>query len=873
MYTNSNSISFYEVYKKMVMTTLAPALVLSAQSVWAQSESSVSVDANKIKAESLKTMQKPKQQKVDGSVEKLKVTGSHIKRIDVEGPSPILVIDREDLDRTGYNSVSDVLRDTTVNSFGSMREHSGSNAAGVAHVSLRGMGSTHTLVLLNGKRLPIDAVTGAVDLNLIPMAAVERVEILKDGASAIYGSDALGGVVNIITRKDYTGTTVSLKQTSTALEGGNKLDVNLVNGISTSGFSMVNVVSHRKNDPVFSRDRFWSDDGVSTLSNYAAARERNADGTKGAWIADPNCPADQLRTTPSGTFCTYKYSDHSTSLPELEQTSVMSEMTFDISDSTIVKMRAAHINKKASWTYAPAPDIFTMPANIGSRPPGVDPTKPMDVRYRLEELGNRVSKINTDATNVVFGVSNEIGETWELETSLSYNVVRKEDKGVSGYALIDTLDSLIANGQYDPFAARGLRGDISSAAYVPVEVTRSEISTADVIASGEVAELASGPMALAVGVSGNIQKYSDDFDEASLNDKVFGSAGSSGGGEREVTSAFTELSMPITQRLEMQLAARSDNYSDFGDTFNPKVALKYQPSKKLLFRASAGTGFKAPSMTDLYASTSLGYPTFIDSVACEAEKAAGGATPSCDPAQYEVTSSGNEGLEEERSINYNVGVVVQPTRNFGYGIDLWITQLDNVVGLDIEKATEAEAAGVDLAQYGVIVERDSNGYIETIRAPLQNLSKREIFGIDFTQEFKFKKFLLKLEHSHLVYYKEEGFPGTGFENTLNENGQPQWRNNIVVGVNPTENQSFSYIIKTIGSHKKAVEEAGYLKQYTDVDFQYKADLGATGVVTLGIKNVLGSTPPLDDSNPNNQLDSSLYSSVGRLAYMGYKASF
>src|SRR5262249_44131641 len=156
-----------------------------------------------------------------GSVnERIEVTGSHIKRIDTEGPSPVTTLTRKAIESTGYNSVSDVLRDQAVSSFGSTRESSGSNAAGVSEVDLRGLGANRTLVLLNGQRLPTDAVTGAVDLNMIPTAAVERIEVLNDGASAIYGSDALGGVVNIITRKDFSGNEISYEQSTPELAGG-----------------------------------------------------------------------------------------------------------------------------------------------------------------------------------------------------------------------------------------------------------------------------------------------------------------------------------------------------------------------------------------------------------------------------------------------------------------------------------------------------------------------------------------------------------------------------------------------------------------------------------------------------------------------------
>ena len=190
------------------------ALTLGVSSIsWGQTSSTPIDELEKTSGagESRASLKDQKAPPSEESVERIQVTGSHIKRIDIEGPSPVQILDRSDLDRSGYNSVADVLRDTTANSFGSLREASGSNASNVAHVNLRGLGSSSTLVLLNGQRLPSNAVTGSVDLNLIPMAAVERIEVLKDGASALYGSDALGGVVNIITRKDFSGTEASIE--------------------------------------------------------------------------------------------------------------------------------------------------------------------------------------------------------------------------------------------------------------------------------------------------------------------------------------------------------------------------------------------------------------------------------------------------------------------------------------------------------------------------------------------------------------------------------------------------------------------------------------------------------------------------------------
>jgi iron complex outermembrane receptor protein len=263
-----------------------------------------------------------------------------------------------------------------------MREDSGSNAAGVAHVDLRGLGASNTLVLLNGQRLPSDAVTGAVDLNMIPMAAVERIEVLKDGASAIYGSDALGGVVNIITRKDFTGTEVSFKQSIPQLEGGKKREISLVNGLNKGRLSMVNVVQYRDNEVINSRDREWSNKGVSTSGSPGSYRSEG-----GTWNSDANCPPEMIQHTPNGDICTFRYSDYSTELPALQQLSLLSESNVEVSSRVRAKARFGGSQKKVQWSFAPAPETFVIPASVadhlgpgGTPLPGATPGKDLQVR-------------------------------------------------------------------------------------------------------------------------------------------------------------------------------------------------------------------------------------------------------------------------------------------------------------------------------------------------------------------------------------------------------------------------------------------------------------------------------------------------------------
>lgn len=807
-------------------------------------------------------------------VERVQVTGSHIKRIDVEGASPIQMVTRKEMEKTGYNSVSDVLRDTGVNSFGSTREDSGSNAAGVAHVDLRGLGASNTLVLLNGQRLPSDAVTGAVDLNLIPMAAVERVEILKDGASALYGSDALGGVVNIITRKDFKGTEVSLSQSTPQLSGGVRREISITNGINQGRLNMVNVVQVRDNGVVNSRDRDWTAKGESSIGSIPAYKNNG-----GQWVVDPSCPPSAIRHTPSGDVCAFRFSDYSTELPELKQYSFLNETTYELNSRVKLRGRVSGTEKDVKWSFAPAPDTFVIPAAVadhlgagGTPLPGATPGQDLTVRYRLAPLGTRDTEVSTKAYTLGAGSVIDIGDGWEADVNVGHNRVENKDKGANGYALVSKVQDLIANGTFNPFDP-STAGALNSARYQPLEQTTSELSSLDAKVSGKLAELKHGDLGLAIGTTFTFQKYRDKFDAESVAGNVYGNAGSSGGGQRDTKAVYTELSIPLTEKLEVQIAGRYDKYSDFGDTINPKAGFTYKPSKKWLVRGSAGTGFKAPLMQDLYAARSEGYPTFIDEVSCRRERAAGGATPSCTPQQYQVTSSGNKGLKEETSQSYSTGVIFEPNRDFNIGTDLFMAKMKNVVGIDYDDAMRAEAGGVNLASHGVIVHRDATGYIESIEAPLQNLSAQEISGIDVSTSYRFWKMKLGMEHSQMFYFKEQGFPGTPYRNKLGENGKPAWRNVITAGYTANERHTLTAAALTTAGQMKAVKEEGRLPNYTTYDVQYAYDTKSFGVFTAGVKNVFGSTPPLDTTNPNGQLNTTIYDQIGRQYFTGYKATF
>lgn len=826
-------------------------------------------------------------QEQEARVERLEVTGSHIRRIDVEGPSPVQTLDREDLDKTGYNSVSDVLRDITASSFGGAREASGSTAAGVATVNLRGLGATRTLVLLDGKRLPTDPVAQAVDLNLIPMAAVERIDILKDGASATYGSDALGGVVNIITRKNFNGTEVSIRTSKNKYEGGERTNLSLVNGMSSAKGSVITVLNFRDNKRIFSKDRPWSRDGVSSFSEPANYQVQPNDGDD---FGAPKKPATCANTDPATGLCSYKFADISDETPEIEQFSIMSQFTYNINPDLTFYARLMATRSLIEWQYAPAaafyevnadnsPDFAALATSIGET--GVNS---LLVRDRLTDLGPRTSEINANAYGLQTGLKGYLFDTWQWDVSYDYNQNQRIDLAKNGYLLASKLTSVIGTGanQYNPFAAPGQRdpsGVLKSGGvlYQPWDQATSLNHFIEAKASGELFYLFGRPVSMAVGTTYLYDKYSVESDIFSINGDVLGSAGGTGGAKRNAASGYAELALNPLETLEVQLAGRFDHYNDFGSTVNPKLGVRWQAMQSLMLRGSVGTGFKAPTLQELYGAKSVGNPTFKDEVAC----AANPIPFNCNAQQYEVTSGGNNKLQEEKSVSANLGALYQAGRKTSFGFDAWIVNLEDAVGGNLQKFTEAEQklGAAALNARGITIERDGSQRIVRVTALNQNLASRDLLGLDIVAAHAHDTFLgefsIRMDHSQLFKYEEEFFPGLGKESLFELGGTPKWKNNLTFGYTPMFHRASSLFViaKTIAENFKLDPSKGKIGRYTEFDLQYNLSLPWNGQLTLGVLNVFNSAPDDDETTGSSKIDDGLYNPFGQSGYVQYTQSF
>jgi iron complex outermembrane receptor protein len=841
--------------------------------------------------ESISSTESSTDQQEKEKVEKMEVTGSYIKRMDSEGPLPVQMIDRESLDQSGYNSVSDVLRDTTSSAFGSPRESSGSNAAGVATVNLRGLGSDRTLVLLDGKRMPADPAWGAVDLNLIPMAAVERIEILKDSASATYGSDALGGVVNIITKKEFTGSQISMRESMTKWGGGERRDIKFVTGHSTSKGNIVTSVNYRRNQSILSKDRKWSTNGQSTFSipaNYQPiVKDGNGDVTNaGSLQASTNCPdANKVAGT-----CRYDYSLIADEQPQIEQLNLFSFMDYDINEEHKIYAQVLATRNKVRYEWAPNASFFDIPIGVATGLDGIGSTTitgasatHIRVRNRMVEAGNRISDGETTMLGTQVGLKGYLSDTWEYDLTHASNRLNRTVVNSNGYNLTDQLNTLIANGDFNPLGAEGSRGSVTSAAHTPFAKIVAENESSNLVATGELFELNGNPVALAVGGTYTEESYSEALDAQSINNNVSGNAGASGGGSRTIKSGFAEFNLNPVDPLEIQLAGRYDSYSGFGETFNPKVGLRLSLGDSFMIRASAGTGFKAPTMSELFQAQSQGNPTIFDAKGCATVTANEPSNTSkiedvCRPKQYNVVSGGNSGLKEEESQNYNIGLQFQPNRHVFMSVDYWAIELDNQVGLDLDELIEAEAAGIDVTSTGNKITRASDGTLISITALNQNLGKTNIEGIDLDFGFNFESFIGKLNiqinHSHMLSYQQETFPGLGKKELLGDWGYPRFRNNVTLAWTPSfhTKSHLSWLVKTIDRNKRR-SGSGRLGRYTEVDFQYNLETSFNSVITAGVHNLLHTTPPWDKNAANMRFNESLYSPIGPSYYLQYTQNF
>ncbi|MEZ4743927.1 MAG: TonB-dependent receptor [Bdellovibrionota bacterium] len=681
----------------------------------------------------------------DKKIEKIQVTGSRIKRIDIEGASPVTVYSKEDIARTGQLSVADFLRSSSASADLSTENATLSQIGGASAFSGRGFGPSYTLVLLNGRRLPVNAI-GAdfVDLNLVPLAAIERIEYLSDGASAIYGADAVAGVLNIVTKKDYNGSSVTYQTGQTDDGHGFEQGYQIVTGSSTNKTNVLITYDYFKREPIAAANRpliksAIAPDGTDGRSPTGIpGRVIRADGSSEAW---KSCQKPEPLGS-AGKTCYYDFGPLYQVQPFSERQSVFGFFDHELNDSLNLFGEINFSRSIAKTANGAAPGGVALSKDAPTNPYGEDIT----VVRRYLDFGPRRTDYTNNILSTTVGLKGILGANdWEITMGRAY--VRNSQVGAGGQVNGDAASEYFNSGVLDPFTINTFDTDEKKEARDEIDTATfregtTVLKTIDANISGPTpVELPGGSLNYAAGISARQEKFKDRSDALSSAGKILGSAGSNGGGKREGKAAFVELNAPIISALELNLASRYDDLGSTGKKGTYKASTAIRPINPILIRASYGTGFKAPDLHDLYLGESFGVTRAIDTKLCDVAKDIGDEEQikaNCDsPIEINSTSGGNPDLKPEKSQSLTAGLVVQAMEELSLSLDFWsISVKDQIGSLSTQELLNNEK------QYGEFIKRDANGGLQgndaVVIATLQNLAKAEGKGLELGLRYGIK---------------------------------------------------------------------------------------------------------------------------------------
>ena len=857
-------------------------------------------------------------------LERVEITGSSIRRVDAETALPVTIITVEELTKQGITTAEQAMSRIAANqsNFGTSAAIGGTTG-GKAEADLRGLSgpsatnANKTLVLLNGRRIANHSLdAAAVDLNAIPLAAVSRIEVLRDGASAIYGTDAIAGVINFILRKDYTGFEISAEgQRPERNGGGDTQRVSLVGGfgnLAEQRFNIMGTLDWRKQDVLIAADRNFSKTGI-----IGTSRDAISSGTSGTSFPGdlngfeptaPNCapPGSIPRNTNpdnTGAFdsCRYDFSRDVDIIPKNEQLTGLIRGSFAITPEHTVSAEYFRSNNQVEARVAPVPQSHLMPQSSPFFPVGA-PLSPGGIpdinnpaganvpggvaNWRAIPGGKRTSGDDSTTDRLLFELQGAFAG-WDYRTAIGQSENKYTASVKKGYLNDDLIQAGVFNGVINPFGEQTPAGQAAiDAAQIDAATVqaKNKMTFADFRVTRDLYQMAAGPLSGAIGFEARREKSS--FENTDINAVLQNSLGidpdGDTAGKRNSYAVYAEFAIPVVKNLDLTIAGRYDHYSDFGNTFNPKVGLRWQPVKEVLLRGSYNTGFRAPTLYDIFqpASRTFTSDSYNDPVLCPNGTPIGGATSGavCDQQVLQRNSGpvaiGRpvNALSPEKSKTFTVGAVFEPSSAFTLSVDYWDIRIRNTISglpeqsifgdptkyasrfVRCSQLSAAERANIDVCLNFPTF--DPIAYIDT---PTENLGELRTHGIDLSGTLRLPatsvgKFAVSMDGTYVTGFEYQREAGGAFINALGRysDNAPVFRWQHVLTVN------WSY-----GSWGAIVAErfkSGYLDQdgvsQVGAYDVYDASLAWTGIKNLtlsaGIRNLFDRDPPKSVQNTTFQ---------------------
>ena len=840
-------------------------------------------------------------------VELIMVTGSFVRRSEnFESPSPLAVLDAGDIDSIGAKSIADITQTLTINTGAENTPDAFTQnaTAGTSNINLRGLGVASTLILLNNKRQVVNAQNNNGGVNfvdtssLVPMIAIDRMEVVKDGASALYGSDAVAGVVNFITKTDYEGAQVSLDYQDGAHGDNKEYNLQGLWGAVGDDSSILAAISYTNRSPLFTRDRRISrpQDDASSLGNpgsYFIGATPFIDPTGCAEYGGLPTLLAPPGTVPGLDvgLCRFDFGNGFSFVPDESRVTTYVKATKQLTENIEWTTEITSARNRAERGGSPSFPILTFPTVPANHPNNVFG---QDVSYFGREVGNDANgnalpgdPANTESDTFRFMTMVQ-GELEDGFWEVSYTAARNDFLFTGNDTLAQEFQNALRGfgGQgCDPIA--GVAGEGACEYFNPFATqftsspnsqnvidsftgrqsidSESNLEVAEAFLSTELFEMDGGVAGIAVGVQYRYQDLFQDHDSQSNQDKFAFVIGNPDiGGEQDVVAVFGELALPVSDDIDIQIALRYEDYGgSIGDTIDPKLAVSWRATDDFSLRASVSTSFRAPSIFQRD-----GGGTGLNQVS---DPITGGTFFAA------VRSSGNEDLVPEESTAFNVGFSFEPVDDLSIEVDYWSFDFTNLITQESFQAIlNAEPQNPDRV---VRVGDPLNGPIIRINTTYVNANSLETSGLDLVANYKIDTdmgtFTPNLSATYILAYdlvdpQAGQIDGVGSRNYNNiGTSTPELKANF--GLNWThENYSANIFARHIDSYTDDQNDLREIESHLTWDAQLNIDLGglfetdSAYILTFGGVNLTDQDPP--QVYTNGGFDSKVHDPRGRQVY-------
>jgi iron complex outermembrane receptor protein len=731
-------------------------------------------------------------------LEKVTVTGSNVRRIDAETPSPVQVLTSQDIKRSGYTSVSDVLHSITANNMGSLSQSAPSAfAAGGSGIALRGLTVGATLVLIDGHRMasypmPDDGERDFVDISSIPIDTIERIEVLKDGASSVYGSDAIAGVVNVILKHTIVGTTLSAETGVSSHGDGQTQHFSITSGwgdLDGDGHNAYLSFEAHHQDAILLKNRpylavtDWSAYGGANLTqgtnSGAVSGAATGAGSGTGFLLNPNvldangnytafhyypgCTASAAASDKCGYTNPYL-----TMQPETTNLDLLGRYTMNLKDNWSFNVQGSVFRSEAKqvslynnaaetgagiggygyganlFKFGPGtpptpafpdqfPFVLTVPANY----PGNNSGAPAVLAYDFPDVGPLTQKTVSMSYRGVAELSGTIG-AWDVNAALGLTRVTT-NISLENYIDFPALQSALNDGSY-------LIGGANSPSVISqIAPSASSTSSNDLYFAGlrgtrELMDLPGGPLSLGLGADFTHRSLHEIFPPSFVNGSQAIGIYSFAEGQQNNAAAYAELVAPVRKNLELDASARLDHYDTYGSSFTPKAGFKFGPVPSLTLRGTYSQGFRAPSPTEIgQAGSTSGFiggglhdPLYCPGGNQVANLPPGVNAPCNIPLQELQLSAAH--LNPEKSNSFTLGLIFEPDPAFNATLDYYHITIKNQI---ISVGQLGQLGLDDAASLGTTIYRDASGNILYDTYPFINANTTTTSGLDLDVRNKF----------------------------------------------------------------------------------------------------------------------------------------